>query len=96
MAAKNNYLNVPTAGPNVTGTTTSGDVGFVGEIDLFGTYPICNHVALQGGYQLLWIDGIALATDQAVNATATGSGTGIDTNGSLFYHGATMALVFTW
>ncbi len=96
VASKNNYLNVPAAGPNVTGTTSSGDVAFVGEIDLLGTYPICNHVALQGGYQLLWLDGVALATDQAVNATANASGAGIDTNGSLFYHGATMALVFTW
>ena len=51
---------------------------------------------MQAGYQLLWIDGIAIATDQAVNATANASGAGIDTNGSLFYHGATMALVFTW
>lgn len=96
VAAKNNYITVPAVGPTITDGGQHGDVAFVGEIDLLGTYPICNHVALQGGYELLWIDGVALATDQAVNATANVSGAGIDTNGSLFYQGATMALVFNW
>jgi hypothetical protein len=96
VASKNNYLTDPVIGPTVTDGGRAGDVAFVGEIDLLATYPVCNHVALQGGYQLLWIDGVALATDQAVNATANVSGAGIDTNGSLFYHGATAALVVTW
>jgi hypothetical protein len=96
VASKNSYENIPAIGSTVRDGGSEGDVAFLGEIDFLATYPLCNHVAVQGGYELLWIDGIALATDQAVNATRNISGAGIDTNGDIFYHGATCALVVTW
>jgi hypothetical protein len=47
------------------------------------------------GYQLLWLDQLALASDNAVHAAAAGLG-GIDTSGTLFYNGATAAVEFDW
>ncbi len=64
-----------------------GQVAFVGEIALTGVYRVTDRFSLRAGYQLLWIDGVALATDQfpALNFPAQN---GIHTTGTLFYHGA--------
>jgi hypothetical protein len=75
---------------------SASDVAFVGEIDLLGTYSICQNVAVRGGYELLWIDGVALASDAASQTNPGNAGAVIDTNGQLFYHGATVALEFVW
>ena len=76
---------------------SSSQAAFVGDIDVAASYQLSKHLALRGGYQLLWIDELALATNNAVNAAATGStAAGIKTNGSVFYQGATAAMEFTW
>jgi hypothetical protein len=96
VESDNAFTNQTIFSTTVRNGATDSDVAFVGEIDLMGTYSICRNVALRGGYQLLWIDGVALASD---NAAATNPGNGgavIDTNGQLFYHGATVAMEFTW
>jgi hypothetical protein len=94
--AENVYTNHTILGTNVRNGASEGDVAFVGEIDLLGTYSICRNVALRGGYQLLWIDGVALASDAAAQTNPGNGGAVIDTNGQLFYQGATVALEFVW
>ena len=48
---------------------------------------LTDHLALRGGYRLLWLDGVALASDQlAVSDFANGSG--FNDSGNVFYHGA--------
>ena len=96
VQADNAYTNQTILGTFVRNGATASDVAFVGEIDLLGTYSICQHVAVRGGYQLLWIDGVALASDAASQTNPVNGGAVIDTNGQLFYHGATVALEFTW
>lgn len=67
---------------------------FVGELDFSGTYRLNPCWAVRGGYQLLWIEGVALASDQlAVSAPTEGIAT-VDTGGSPFYHGAFVGLEF--
>lgn len=71
---------------------------FIGEIGLTGTYCLTNRLSLRGGYRLLWIDRVALATDQ-VAATAFvppafAPGRGIDDTGDVFYHGAFVGLQY--
>ncbi len=95
-AADNAYRNRQVSGNVVRNGASDGDVAFVGEIDALFTYRICCNVALRGGYQLLWIDGVALASDNAASTNPTNHGAVIDTNGDLFYHGATVALEFVW
>jgi hypothetical protein len=70
-------------------------VAFAGDIGLTATYQWTKHVALQGGYQLLWIQGAAIAGDQAqaINYTAHD---GIASNGGVFYHGAMASVNITW
>jgi len=73
----------------------SSQVAFLGEIGLVSVYQWTDHIALRGGYQLLWLDGIALAPDQ-VAATQLLARNGIDTKGDSFYHGALLGVEVAW
>ena len=87
--AADNELGVVVNGTPVADLTTSEtDVAFVGEIGVTATYRLSECWAVRGGYELLWIDGVALADEQF--------GGTIDTSGDVFYHGATAGLEFTW
>jgi hypothetical protein len=90
-----NQFNFTSIGPNLAGHTSRGQTAFVGDIQFSGSYWFTDHVALRSGYQLLWADGVALASDQ-VNASSSLTGHGIRTNGDVFYHGALIGLDFTW
>lgn len=68
---------------------------FVGEIGVNGATHITENLALRGGYRLLWIDGVALASDQLA-ATNFFTGTGITGSGDVFYHGAFAGLELTY
>lgn len=66
---------------------------FVGEIGLTAVWQWTDRIYLRGGYQLLWIDGLALATNQFPSLNlATQSG--LSTGGGVFYHGALTGLEF--
>lgn len=68
---------------------------FVSEIGLTAVYQVTDHFAVRGGYQLLWIDGVALASDQ-VQPTNFATNSGINASGDPFYHGALVALEAAW
>jgi hypothetical protein len=79
----------PTAGGRTTATA------LIGELGVMGACYLTEHLALRGGYRLLWIDGAALATDQlAVSNFLTH--TGIDAAGDAFYHGPSAGLEYVW
>ena len=85
---------------NVNSVFLSADqrsqVAFVGDINALGVYKISDHIALQGGYQLLWVQGVAVAGDQFTVMRQNNTRTGIDSTGGAFFHGATTGLSFTW
>jgi hypothetical protein len=64
-AADNDFTLIVSDGQRFDAGAAEDDVAFVGEIDLRASYPISRHVSLTGGYQLLWIDGVALASNEA-------------------------------
>jgi hypothetical protein len=54
-------------------------------------------VAARGGYQALWLTGVALAPEQIDNvALGSRSQTTVNEDGSVFYHGPYAMLEFTW
>jgi hypothetical protein len=75
-----------------------GQTAFVVEIDVTGVCQLTDHIALRGGYQLLWIDGLALAGDQVGVTTVPlgGVGSGIDASGDAFYQGVLASIDFIW
>ena len=58
-------------GPGAFSHAAAGvdSAAFVGEINLLATYQIRQRLALRAGYQLMWIDGVAMANDQIPNTT---------------------------
>lgn len=94
------YGNAATNHWNVNSVFLSADqrnqVAFVGDINALGVYKISDHIALQGGYQLLWVQGVAVAGDQFTVMRQNNTRTGIDSTGGAFFHGATAGLSFTW
>lgn len=71
---------------------------FVGDLQLVGSYSITRHIAFRGGYQVLWLDNVALASDNASTSQLNPSllNTRIDDNGHVFFQGALLGAEFMW
>jgi hypothetical protein len=65
-----------------------------GEIGLMGIYQVTEHLSARLGYQAMWIDGIAIASDQVENANPANAKPYM--GGSLFYHGATAGFEYAF
>jgi Putative beta barrel porin-7 (BBP7) len=94
-AASQQFRVSQTIGPLFSAADRSGQVAFLGEIGVVGVYQWTDSIALRGGYQLLWLDGVALAPDQ-IAATQIITRNGIDTTGDSFYHGALVGIEVAW
>lgn len=76
-------------------------LGFLGEIGLTAAYRLNPCWTLRGGYQLFWVDGLATAAGQGhtvyLNGALDGNlPTGLTGSETNFYHGAMVALEYTW
>ena len=49
------------------------ELAFAGEVDFMASYQLTCHCAIHGGYQVLWLDNLALSSNNAANAAAAGS-----------------------
>ncbi|REK12728.1 MAG: hypothetical protein DWQ37_10895 [Planctomycetota bacterium] len=79
-------------------TVQRQSTAFVGDITISGLYYINDTWALRGGYQLLWISGVALAPDQAQHFTVTGDPQpySADVSGNVFFNGALVSVQASW
>ena len=77
--------------PNVT----AGNVAFVGDLNFSAAYYLDDVWALRFGYNLLWIEGVALAQNQLDFTDTPDSGTTLRTAG-FFAHGINVGLQGTW
>ena len=70
---------------------------FVGELDFLASYNFTDHIAVHGGYELLWLTNLALSADAAsrslVNPSLLRT---VSDVGRLFYNGATFGVDITW
>lgn len=67
---------------------------FVGDLALTGVYNLNDRWSLRGGYQLLWIDGVAVAPTQLANVDITTGAGDLNTSTTAFYHGFTAGAEF--
>ena len=90
----NRFTSTIVSGANNSDVTTS----FVGELNFTGAYQLTRHMALRGGYAVLWLDNVALAGDAAGTTTQTvgGSSSPVPNDGRLWYNGATAGVEFLW
>ncbi len=82
--------------PLVEGGASDNPVAFVGEIGVTTAYQVTQHFAIRGGYQLLWISEVALASDQAQAMIDSLDVDAMNSSGDVFYHGALVGGEFTW
>ena len=80
-----------------TTSAFAATTAFVGEINLSGIFRLTDIWSVKAGYNVLWIEDLALAPDQLdFNFAATPSGNQLHTGGGLFYHGANVGLEARW
>ena len=60
---------------------------FVGDVGVNAYWYFCKKWCATIGYNGIWVDGVALAPDQLDFTTSATSGTHLNHNGSIFYHG---------
>ncbi len=70
-------------------------VSFIGELQLLLTYQISHNFTLRGGYQMLFVEGVASAMDN-FNPTITERVPSMVDGGSLFYDGFTAGAEWMW
>jgi hypothetical protein len=69
---------------------------FVGELGLMIDYRFSRFLALRGGYELLWLYGVALAPDQSSVTQLLGNSAGLHSSATAFYQGAAASLEFVF
>jgi hypothetical protein len=91
-AERTSTLSLARDGDVVTVSTTAATdhAAFIGELSLQGYYQLTKRLTLKGGYQVMWIDGVALAPSQI------GLDDSIDSQDTVFYHGATAGLEYSF
>jgi hypothetical protein len=86
--AQVNVTGVFLPGPIIGGgTENNGSLAFQGQAELAATWWFRENLALRLGYQALWFDGIALATNQF---------SAPNFNGAIFMHGGVIQAEYTW
>lgn len=69
---------------------------FVGDLNFNAVYQLTEHLALRGGYQLLWLSGVAVASEQIHGLDFANGDVGTNTSHGTFYHGALVGMEATW
>lgn len=68
---------------------------FLGEAFISAVYHVTPNASIRVGYGAMWVDGVALASDQ-IEVTNFTTLSGIDAKGGCFYHGAMGQLELAW
>ena len=91
-----NAANVPPARTDLR--TRESDVALATLIELgaYGLYRVSDRCWLRAGYDLLFVSGLALASEQLDIPQWTNSRTTLSDNGSVIYHGPSAGLMFNW
>jgi hypothetical protein len=90
ISSVNSYWN------NGTGAASTTRAAFIGEVGLQCKFQLNDKLALRAGYEALWLQGMALAPGQIHETNFQTNQFGIDTSGSVLYHGATAGLEYNF
>jgi hypothetical protein len=73
-------------------------MALIGEANLMTMYQLTHHLSIRGGYQMIWVDGLVLASE-SLNpnlAELTQGPARLNDNATLVYHGPHVGVVVTW
>lgn len=76
--------------------TNGGQIAFIGDLELNGSYQFSQNWSLRGGYQAYWVEGLALAPSQIDYTDTPTSGTTLHKTDGMFMHGAHAGLMARW
>lgn len=83
-------------GPAFASSASDTAAAFVGELGFVAQYQVTERWSVRATYQMLWLDSVALASNQiAVSDPAIGTAT-VDRGGDLFYQGGFIGAQFNW
>ena len=94
------YGNISELGSGAFNNTTALAVhtddeisfAFAPEVAVFTQYQLTPSVALRAGYEMLYVYGLALASDQELRVVHPGMNDNIDDEGDIFYHGGSVGV----
>jgi hypothetical protein len=75
---------------------TQDQTAFIGEVGVNLTLQLTRYLALRGGYQVMWLSGVAMAPDQIARLDTDTSSVDMDATGIVFLHGANVGLELRW
>ncbi|MGO9112419.1 MAG: BBP7 family outer membrane beta-barrel protein [Thermoguttaceae bacterium] len=80
-----------------TTSVQADNVAFVGEINLSAIFRLTNVWSVKAGYNVIWIEGLALAPDQLdFNFATSPSGNQLTNTGGMFLYGTNVGLEARW
>jgi hypothetical protein len=87
---------VSTIGPNLREYDRDNDVAFLSEAGVSALFRATSQLTLRVGYQVMYVDGVALAVDNFNTASPfSARNSFLDNSGDVFYHGATLGFEWT-
>lgn len=82
------------------GTSSVGasdqNAAFAGDLGVALVWNMTDRLSARIGYQLLWLEGVALAPDQLDNSNPSIPLATLDNSGGVFYHGGIVGLEYLW
>ena len=69
-------------------------LAFAGELSLVGRYALNDCWSLRAGYELMWLEGVAIAPPQMAKSNLVTNVRSVDNNGSVLFHGALFGLEY--
>ena len=82
------------------GSASDTKAAFIGEAGVNGSFQVTRCLSVRAGYQIIWLQDVALASNQIpVTGTPVGgviTPTGIDVNGHVFFHGINLGADFRY
>jgi hypothetical protein len=81
-------------------SASTNHASFVGETGVQCKYQVANGLALKAGYEVMWLEGVALAPGQIQETYLTPPKTehaiGVNCDSGVFFHGATVGLEYSF
>jgi hypothetical protein len=73
-----------------------GHASYLCEMGIIASQQLTKNAVLRGGYELLYLDGLALAPRQIPNTDLAAGTASLDAGGGLLFHGINLSLEVTW
>jgi hypothetical protein len=97
VRAKQRTHVTSTQSPTLNELERDDDVAFVAEGGAIGLFRVTPRFTIRGGYQLIYIEGVALAVENFnTQSPFSARQAFIDDGGEVFYHGSTLGFEWIW